>query len=369
MKRSILLALIAFVCFGNSIAETVSQKQAAQLAQLFFNEASGRVVAPPKMVYNGRKLTTSRLFTPFYVYNNMLGGFVIISAENKAFPILGFSLKDSFDPNAIGETELALLRSYAREIELIRYDSSPVFESEMAWINYPEYVSGVLTASYVATDPKISVAEADKIVEGAEIREDAVYSDLYTPLQWQDMITDELKLKASVPLVLVEGIKSYPMVVYGRQGDYFRLEMSDRNNWLMRLNATEIISSNMISAVVNPLELPLEIEEDPPFEDFDEFIVEVSEIETNRTKQSSIDRIETGTSPIIHPLGGGHYEISLPEEGTTAITYNLSGAIVSRLTFNDSNVIFVDISPEPRGFYFATVVGKSGRTYGFKLVR
>lgn len=369
MRKIILLSIFTLAFFCSSWSETVSQKETAQLAQLFFNEANGRVVAPPKLVYNGRKLTTSRLFTPFYVYNNMLGGFVIVSAENKAFPILGFSLKDSFDPNVLGEAELALLRSYAREIELIRYDSSPVFEAENSWINYPEYVAGILSASYMATDPKLTISEADKIVEGAEIKDDAVYSDLYTPLQWQEMIEDELKLKESVPLVLVEGDKSYPAVVYGRQGNYFRLEMSTRNNWLMRLNATEVISSNMISAVVNPLSLPLEVEEDLPFEDFDEFVLEVSELETNRTNRSWIDVIETDASPRIKPLGSGHYEVSLPEEAAMATVYNLGGAIVSRSTFGDSSVINIDISPEPRGFYFLTVLGSSGQPYGFKLVR
>ena len=157
MKKTILTFLAAISIFSMK-AETVSQKQAQQQAQLFFNEAAGRVTPPPKLVYNGRRLTTDRLFNPFYIYNNSLGGFVIISAENKAYPILGYSLKDKFDPDGIGETELALLKSYASEIELVRYDSQPVESAVKAWQDYAGYVDSIIKAKYEATDPKISVS-------------------------------------------------------------------------------------------------------------------------------------------------------------------------------------------------------------------
>ena len=72
-----------------ALAETVSQKHASKIAETFFNTAYGIHVAAPKFAWNGRQLTTDRLFTPFYIYNHPRGGFVIISAENKAFPVLG----------------------------------------------------------------------------------------------------------------------------------------------------------------------------------------------------------------------------------------------------------------------------------------
>ena len=369
MKRLIYIIILIF--FGGSLAfaETVSQKQAQLLAQLFFNEAAGRVTAPPKLVFNGRKLTTGRLFNPFYVYNASTGGFVIVSAENKAYPILGFSLKDNFDPDKLGTTEKELLRSYAQEIEYIRYDSQPVDNAEWAWQHYPEYVKGILTARYEATDPTINLKETEHLTQDAIDSDNAIYSDLYTPEQWRDMILDELKIKESVPLTLVSNRQLYPIVVYGHQGDYFRLEMDKRNSWLMRLNATDIVSGNMISVVVNPIELDYDFMEEIPFEEHDKFMEEVETIEANRKSVSSIDLPIFEEEPMIVANGGGHYRIIMPEDVTLAMIYNLSGAMVRRYTFGRSSAVNIDISAEPSGFYFITLIGESGKPYGLKLYR
>lgn len=350
-------------------AETISQKQAQSMAQQFFNEANKRVVAPPKLVYNGRKLTTARLFTPFYVYNAANGGFVIISAENKAYPILGFSLKDNFDPEQLGETELGLLTSYAREIELIRYESNPVEEVEKRWIDYPGYVSQILTSRYIATDPTINLKEADEMLEYAVEEDRAIYSDIYTPGQWNEMIKDELYLSQSVPLWIVTPKTLLPAVIYGYQNDYFRIEMTTRNTWLMRLNATDEIEGSFISCVVNPIEIKEAIKEDIPFEDFDVFTAEVKEIEQTRTSIPSQDMMLIEATPRVRALGSGHFEILMPEEAVIARIYNLGGALVRSKTFSGTNAVNLDLSAEPQGFYFVNIIGESGQPYGIKIYR
>ena len=368
MKRFVIY-LAVFMSLLAARAETVSQKQAQQLAHLFFNEAAGRVTAPPKLIYNGRKLTTGRLFTPFYVYNTSLGGFVIISAENKAYPILGFSLKDNFDPERIGETEKELLTSYAGEIEMIRYDTNPVDGTIWAWQHYADYVHDILSAPYIATDPRLSPEEALDAVDMGIRKDDAIYSDMYTPGQWRDMIVDELRATESVPMVIVGNQKLYPMVVYGYQGDYFRMEMTKRNSWLMRINATDIISTAMISVVGAPIEIEEELEIIIPFEEHDSFLDEVYEIEENRKELASIDKPEFNGRPVLKPLGSGHFEISVSEPVVAVTVYNLAGATVRHLSFKDVNVANIDISPEPNGFYFVKVEGESGTPYGLKLYR
>ncbi|MDE5552637.1 MAG: Spi family protease inhibitor, partial [Muribaculaceae bacterium] len=120
---SILLVTALMFCGLTAAAETVSQKQAREYAHRFFNIHYGETVAPVDLVYNGKRLTTQRLFTPFYVYNEPRGGYVIISAENKVFPVLGYSLTEHFNPNEISEVEQALLRNYALDIEEVRYNS------------------------------------------------------------------------------------------------------------------------------------------------------------------------------------------------------------------------------------------------------
>lgn len=369
MKNKILLLILVAACFVSLHAETISQKQALQMAQLFFNEANGRVTAPPKLIYNGKRLTTDRLFTPFYVYNSPKGGFVIISADNKAFPILGFSLKDNLDPEDIGKTEQALLKSYAKEIELIRYNSEPIESTINSWQNYGNYIHDILQSVYVATDPMISIQESEQLIDNAVRKDEAIYSDLYTPEQWREMINDELNLKSFAPLAIYYDDTMFPAVVYGRQGDYYRIEMTKRNNWLMRLNATEIIESNMISVVVNPLELQNELIEDRPFEDIDSFIAEAATLEEGRRRVASVNINSLTEKPLIKANGGGHFDILLPENVVMARVYNLSGSMVRRYTYKNNDVASIDLSAEPSGFYFVTLIGETGTPYGFKLYR
>lgn len=359
----------ALMLFTGVNAETVSQKQAQQRAQQFFNEAAGRVMAPCKLIYNGKKLTTGRLFSPFYVYNQPTGGFVIISAENKAFPILGFSLKDNFDPEKLGETELELLRSYAQEIEYIRYDSQTASEAEEAWINYPQYVNDILKAPYLATDPIFSIAEADQLVETALESDNAVFSDIYTPEQWQDMILEEMQSNKSVPVWLIGNKSVFPMIVYGHQGDYFRLEMTEKNNWLMRLNATELIPSNMLSVINYPLLLNELEEEDIPFADYDRFAREVAEIEVNRLAAPGPDIMTFTEQPVVRSLGSGYFDVIAPQDITVAKIYNLAGALVGIRTYSNTNVAHIDLVSEPQGFYFVNLIGADGTPYGVKLYR
>ena len=368
MKRYLSVLLVSLLWLSG-FGETVSQKEASRIAHMFFNEAAGKVIAPPKLVYNGRKLTTGRLFTPFYVYNTPMGGFVIVSADNKAFPIIGFSLKDSFDPEKLGETELALLKTYALEVEYIRYDSQPVEETVWAWQNIGSYISGVLGSKYEATDPNISIEESVTLIERAIDKDNAVYSDIFTPAQWQDMVDEELQQKQSVALAIIGNDNLYPIVVYGRQGNFYRLEMTTRNNWLMRLNATEIIPANMV-AVSGRVGLAEEEDEaDVPFADLDTFLAEVSQIESERREMPSIVEPRLSLDPIVRYNGSGHAEILLPESAFLARVYNLSGSLVRSFTYSDTPMINVDLSSEPTGFYIVNIIGVSGTPYSFKLYR
>lgn len=125
-------------------AETIGLKEAKSMARKFFNEAKGYVTPPVDYVYNGKDLTTHRLFTPFYVFNSPTGGFVVISAENKAFPILGFSLNSDFRKDKMADMSKEVLKDFSRDIELIRYDSRIPSEAIEEWRAYPEVVFNIL---------------------------------------------------------------------------------------------------------------------------------------------------------------------------------------------------------------------------------
>ncbi len=125
-------------------AETIGQKEAKAMAQKFFNESLNYVTPPVSYVYNGKDLTTQRLFTPFYVFNSPSGGFVVVSAENKAFPILGYSLKESFEKDKMTPMVRSILSDFSRDIELIRYDSRIPSDAIEQWTTYPEVVFDML---------------------------------------------------------------------------------------------------------------------------------------------------------------------------------------------------------------------------------
>ncbi|MDE6562284.1 MAG: Spi family protease inhibitor [Muribaculaceae bacterium] len=125
-------------------AETIGQKEAKSMAQKFFNESRNFVTPPVTYVYNGKDLTTQRLFTPFYVFNSPSGGFVVVSAENKAFPILAYSLKGSFDKDKITPMVRSILSDFSRDIEMIRYDSRIPSDAIEQWATYPEVVFDML---------------------------------------------------------------------------------------------------------------------------------------------------------------------------------------------------------------------------------
>lgn len=125
-------------------AETIGQKEAKAMAQKFFNESRGYVTPPVTYVYNGKDLTTQRLFTPFYVFNSPAGGFVVVSAENKAFPILAYSLKENFDKARMTSMTKDILSDFSRDIEMIRYDSRVPTDAIEQWATYPEVVFDML---------------------------------------------------------------------------------------------------------------------------------------------------------------------------------------------------------------------------------
>ena len=125
-------------------AETIGQKEAKSMAQKFFNESRNYVTPPVAYVYNGKDLSNQRLFTPFYVFNSPSGGFVVVSAENKAFPILAYSLKENFDKDRMTPMTRDILTDFSRDIEMIRYDSRIPSDAIEQWATYPEVVFDML---------------------------------------------------------------------------------------------------------------------------------------------------------------------------------------------------------------------------------
>lgn len=349
-------------------AETVSRGDAKRIARMFFNEAAGMVTPEPELAYTGRRLTTDMLFNPFYVYNSPAGGFVIVAAENKAFPILGFNLKDRFNADKMSASEKALLRSYARDIELIRYDSREPHSAIVAWQNLPSYISSLLKTPEAVNDITLTKAEADDVISQlfASGKYDRASSDLFTPDQWGEEVLALLRRDGSVALGIANRDDMEDVVVYGKKGDYWRMLLDEPNQSFFRLFATELLSYGQLADIVNEY-VPEPMAEAEPFSFYEEIIAEQMRDEERRA--AVFEERLSPSEPFVTAMGGGHFSITLPRNAIMARTYNLNGAMVRMQTYSDTPVVFVDLGGQPAGFYFVVVNDSEGRSYGFKLYK
>lgn len=144
VKIIIFTCIFCGLCALPSMGETVTRTEASRFARIFFNKAFGTDEVRPEFVYSGRSLTTDRLFSPFYVFNRKDGGYVIISAENKAFPVLGFSREGKFEWKNLNGAERERLAEFAHDIEIVRYDPRMPVKAVEAWTEFPQYSEKLL---------------------------------------------------------------------------------------------------------------------------------------------------------------------------------------------------------------------------------
>lgn len=314
MKNKMILRILAVfslilaVPFTGS-SETVSQKQASQIAELFFNAAYGQYMSAPKMVWNGRQLTTDRLFAPFYIYNHPAGGFVIISADSKAYPILGYSKTSKFDRGSLSEEENDLLTQYAHEVELIRYDSRVPEKAMSAWQNIPLFIGRMLNNPYDTPE--------------------------------YDALTDEARER-------LEGIDR-------------------RTSSIMMPSAVEFETYNPENYRSYTLDDVTEEEEYIPFSLVEDFMKEVKAEQDARF--AALDEMLSPSRPVVSYVGGGHYSVRYPSEILMARIYSLHGMKEAERYYHDTDTAVLDLSALPAGYYVLFAIAADGQVYGVKLAR
>lgn len=370
MKIRWLIVPVTFMALYpvGAAAETVSQKEASQLARTFFDAMRGELTAPPKMVYSGKDLTTDRLFSPFYVYESPSGGFVVIAADNKAFPVLAYSPAQRF-PGKEAPGMRALLAQYARDIERVRYDGTVPVEAIKAWNGYNLYVHALLTAQYNATDPSFGIEEAAERIESAFDLADteAMTADLFTPWQWQEAINQDLDRYGSIAVGLMAGRDEVPAIVHGRKGDMYRIEIDGRNDWLVRLAATETVSPAQIADFAHAAPRYEPVPEETPFALYDDFVAQTRAEAEERERL--LTEITEPSSPRIHAEGGGHFTVTLPAPALTVQVYSLDGSLVDLRTVRSQTTVPIDLDREAPGFYIANFITADGRKFGIKLYK
>ena len=356
-----------FIGFGAS-SETVSQKEASRIAEQFFNESYGRVMQKPKLIWNGKRLTTNSLFSPFYVYNHPAGGYVAIAAENKAYPILFYSRKGSFDPERIDESERAILKGYAMDIEDIRYDSRIPYEAVEAWRDIRKSIYDILHSPVDVSESSASIKEAGESIESImESDADEYFSDIYAPAQWEQLVGNQFSQTRSVKLGIAYNRKLIPAVINGRSGDYFRIKTAAEHAPFMRLSATEYLTPLMVADLIYTPPVEEAEEPDDAFKFYDDFVAETRAAEEMASAAYRMQLIES--QPKVISNGGGHFQIKLPENVSLARVFNIAGSIVRERYFKYTDTATIDISADPSGFYVCLLVSESGKPYSFKLYR
>lgn len=123
MKRILLLliGLLPLVAW----ADNVSQQRAKDFATHFLKSsiATRSSAISLEVVYDGLDVSSrgQGSYPPFYVFNNTQGkGFVIVSGDDAATPILGYSVEHNFQGGPMPSNLKFWLDSYASQIEKIR---------------------------------------------------------------------------------------------------------------------------------------------------------------------------------------------------------------------------------------------------------
>ena len=132
MRKTLFLMMTLALFVGQLIASPVDVEQARQLGMKYVQSHSARQVANLTLAYTEM---TENGNPAVYVFN-FDGGFVLVSADDVARPILSFSDEESVDPNNMPDGFAYYLRFYARQIAYAQANNlEPEMEVASEWMH------------------------------------------------------------------------------------------------------------------------------------------------------------------------------------------------------------------------------------------
>ncbi len=134
------------------MADDVTPQQALEQASQFVKSRKARGGGPRLAPGTQPKLTLASRVSDLYVFNiNGDAGYVIVSNDDVAVPILGYSDSGSFDPNNIPDNMRAWLQGYADEIAWAKKHAIKVVdETPHVLANAPRLTEGTAVKAAVA---------------------------------------------------------------------------------------------------------------------------------------------------------------------------------------------------------------------------
>ena len=164
MKKLLLVILLLPVI---AFAAPVSKSQARSIGENFFNKSiqtnrahnkKANLVSLQHPRMKKVRMRSGNSYAPYYIFNNEEGGFVIVSGDDCATPILGYSIEGNIDPNNLPIQLQELLDAYAEEIQLTVENNEQAIDSiKDLWnaynrapqsINSTAAVSALITTSW-----------------------------------------------------------------------------------------------------------------------------------------------------------------------------------------------------------------------------
>ena len=125
MKRLFLLFLTVILSTV-MMAEKVTSEQALEQARNFIQKREASGSRPRRGASAAQQLSQARQVSGLYVFNIASnGGYVIVSNDDVALPILGYSDSGSIDPDNMPENMKAWLQGYADEIAWAKEHNIP----------------------------------------------------------------------------------------------------------------------------------------------------------------------------------------------------------------------------------------------------
>ena len=145
----IFLSLSALLSFSELYAVPVDTTVAKQAAVAFCQRHSS-FPADPQLAYIHTAVEQGEGAPALYVFN-LDNGFVIISADDAAEPVLGYSDEGRFNPDQMTENMRSFLNGYARQIRVLREHNAPS-KWQDAFVGQPkDTVTGVVVGPLLTT--------------------------------------------------------------------------------------------------------------------------------------------------------------------------------------------------------------------------
>ena len=125
MKKSLTFLMLMLCCIGVVFAKPVDSELAKKVA-LNFLKSTEKVAAADLTVEDFKDITATTPFHKFYVFSIHEGqGFILVSGDDCALPILGYSLENPFISERMPEHVRWWLDTYEEQIALIRAQGIP----------------------------------------------------------------------------------------------------------------------------------------------------------------------------------------------------------------------------------------------------